>query len=50
MTSTNIYLGVRLAQNDFKRIEIENTDLDMRVDLFKDQITKRIGVAKDLIG
>ncbi|KRT82997.1 Ubiquitin, partial [Oryctes borbonicus] len=49
MTSANVYLGVRLAPNDYKRIEMENTDLDMKVDLFKDQITKRIGLTKNLI-
>lgn len=50
MTSPHVYLGIRLAQNDYKRIEMENADLDMKVDLFKEEITKRIGVAKHQIG
>ncbi|KAK9695597.1 Ubiquitin family [Popillia japonica] len=49
MTSPHVYLGIRLAQNDYKRIEMENADLDMKVDLFKEEITKRIGVAKHQI-
>lgn len=50
MTSANVYLGIRLTQNDFKRIEMDNTDLEMKVDLFKDNVTKCIGVEKNLIG
>lgn len=45
-----LVLGFRLGQNEFHRYEIDNVDLDVRVDEFKDRVVKYCKVEKDLLG